>query len=55
MSDWMNVTMLICAAIGSMAFGILLAYGILRTGFALMQPRKRPTAVKASTEAARVL
>lgn len=55
MSDWMNVTMLICAAIGSMAFGILLAYGILRTGFALMQPRKRMATVKAGAETARVL
>jgi hypothetical protein len=55
MTDWMNVTMLICAAIGAMAFGILLAYGILRTGFALMQPRKQTAAVKTGAEAARVL
>jgi uncharacterized protein (DUF2062 family) len=55
MTDWMNVTMLICAAIGAMAFGILLAYGILRTGFALMQPRKQTAVVKTGAEAARIL
>lgn len=55
MTDWMNVTMLVCAAVGSMAFGILVAYGILRAGFALMQPQKPPVAVKTHTAAVRVL
>lgn len=36
-----------------MAFGILAAYGILRAGFALIGPAKRP-AVKATPEVARV-
>lgn len=55
MTDWLNLGMLICAAIGSMAFGILAAYWILRTGFALMRPHRRPVAVKAEPEAARVI
>jgi hypothetical protein len=38
--------MLICAAVGSMAFGILAAYGVLRAGFALLRPQRRPSAVK---------
>lgn len=55
MTDWLNLGMLIGAAIGSMAFGILAAYWILRTGFALMRPHRRPVAVKAEPEAARVI
>jgi hypothetical protein len=39
MTDLINVTMLVCAAIGSMAFGVLAAYGIFKIGFALMRPR----------------
>lgn len=45
--------MLVCAAIGSMAFGILAAYGILRAGFALIRPARRP-AVQTRSEVARV-
>ena len=55
MADWLNLAMLICASIGSMAFGILAAYGILRVGFALMRPQPRPVMVKARPEVARVL
>jgi len=44
--DWVNLAMLVCAAIGSMAFGILAAYAILRVGFALIRPQRRPVAVK---------
>jgi hypothetical protein len=47
MSDLLNLAMLVCAAVGSMAFGILAAYGILRVGFALLRPQKRPVPVKA--------
>ena len=54
MADLLNFAMLICACVGSMAFGILAAYGILRTGFALMRPQQRPVAVKARAEVARV-
>lgn len=53
MMDWLNLAMLICASLGSMAFGILAAYAILRAGFALMRPQQRPAvAVKAQTEPA---
>ena len=44
-----DLLMLICAAIGSMAFGILAAYGILRAGFAFLAPQRRPLPVKAPT------
>jgi hypothetical protein len=43
MSDFLNLVLLICAAVGAMAFGILAAYWILRSGFALMRPRERRT------------
>jgi hypothetical protein len=53
MTDFINVTMLVCAAIGSMAFGVLAAYGIFKVGFALMRPRTAPAiAVKPQPEAA---
>ncbi|HEY1647644.1 MAG TPA: hypothetical protein VGF96_06670 [Terracidiphilus sp.] len=38
--------MLICATLGSMAFGILAAYAILRVGFAVIRPQQQPVAVK---------
>jgi len=47
--------MLICASVGSMAFGILAAYGILRVSFALMRPQSRPVAVKTRPEVVQVL
>jgi hypothetical protein len=40
MTDLLNLILLIVASIGSLAFGILAAYGILRFGFALMRPRQ---------------
>jgi hypothetical protein len=55
MADLLNLAILVCAAAGSMAFGILGAYGILRVGFALMRPQVRSAVVKARAEAARVL
>lgn len=48
-----DLLMLIAASVGSMAFSILAAYGILRAGFALMRRQPRPTPVKAQMEAAR--
>jgi hypothetical protein len=54
MTDLLNFAMLICASVGSMVFGILAAYGILRVGFALMRPQPRPVVVKTQPEAARV-
>lgn len=47
MAAWLNFAMLICASVGSMAFGILAAYAILRMGFALIRPQQKPVAVKA--------
>ena len=53
MTDLVNLAMLVCAAIGSMAFGVLAAYGIFRVGFALMRPRPVATVtVKPQPEAA---
>jgi hypothetical protein len=54
MADLMNLVMLICASVGSLAFGILAAYGILRASFAAMKPRERRMVVKAQTQAARI-
>ena len=53
MTDFMNLAMLVCAAVGAMAFGVLAAYGIFRVGFALMRPQAVATvSVKAQPEAA---
>lgn len=52
MVDFLNVVMLICAIVGSMAFGVLAAYGIFRAGFAMMRPRRKAVAVKPQPEAA---
>lgn len=46
MTDLLNLVMLVCATVGSMAFGILAAYGILRAGFAMLRPQQRPVPVK---------
>ena len=54
MADLLNIVMLVCATVGSMAFGVLAAYGIFRVGFAMMRPRRRPVAVKAQAEAATI-
>jgi hypothetical protein len=50
-----DVLMLIAVSVGSMAFSILSAYGILRAGFNLMTPRPQPAAAKRQPEAARAL
>ena len=56
MSDLFNLVMLICAAVGSMAFGVLAAYATFRIGFYLIRPQKRVTAtVKAPPETAGLL
>ena len=52
MADLLSLVMLACAAVGSMAFGVLAAYGIFRVGFGLMRPQKPTVAVKASPETA---
>ena len=52
MGDLLNLTMLVCAALGSMAFGVLTAYGIFRMGFALMRPKPKPAPVKVRAQLA---
>lgn len=53
MTDWINILMLVCASVGSMAFGVFAAYGVFRVGFALMRRRAAaPTAIKPQPEAA---
>jgi hypothetical protein len=39
MENLLNLAMLVCASVGSLVFGILAAYGILRVGFAMMRPQ----------------
>jgi hypothetical protein len=55
MSDLLNLLMLVCAAVGSMAFGVLAAYGIFRMAFGLMRPQSEPVPVKTSPETAGIL
>jgi hypothetical protein len=55
MADLLNFIMLICASVGSMAFGVLAAYGIFRAAFALMRPQRRTPAVERTPETANVL
>jgi hypothetical protein len=52
LKEMADLVMLICAAIGSMAFGVLTAYGIFRVGFAMMRPRRATVSVKVSTQLA---
>jgi len=52
MTDLLNLAMLILASIGSMAFGILAAYWVLRIGFAIIRSPQRPAQVKAQPETA---
>jgi hypothetical protein len=55
MADLFNLVMLVCAAVGSMAFGVLAAYGIFRIGFGLMKPQRRSVPVKTSPETAGIV
>jgi hypothetical protein len=55
MADVLNLVLLISASVGSLAFGILAAYAILRVAFALMRPQPRSATVKAQQQVARVL
>ncbi len=54
MADVLNLAMLVCASVGSMAFGILAAYGILRMGFALMRSQSLLAVAQTQPEAAPV-
>jgi len=55
MTDSLSLLMLVCAAVGSMAFGVLAAYAIFRIAFGLMKPQSRAVAVKARPETAGIL
>jgi hypothetical protein len=44
MQDAINLLMLACASLAALAFGVLLAYGICRTAFALMRMHVRAVA-----------
>ena len=52
MTDLLNRVMLIAASAGSLAFGVLAAYGIFRVGFALMRPQRQTAQVKSRPEVA---
>jgi hypothetical protein len=54
MTDLVNFVMLIAASAGSMAFGVLAAYGVLRAGFALMRPQNQAVVLKPRARVARV-
>jgi hypothetical protein len=54
MANFLDLTMLVCASLGAMAFGILAAFLILRVVFALMRPSHSQVRVKAQPEAARI-
>jgi hypothetical protein len=54
MADLLNLAMLVVTSIACMAFGLLAAYGILRAGFTLLTPQKRPVVVKTQPEAMRI-
>jgi hypothetical protein len=55
MADMLSFAMLVAASIGSMLFGILAAYGVLRAGFALMRPRELRAQVKPRVQTVRVV
>ena len=53
MANLLDLAMLILATLGALAFGILAAFAILRVGFALMHPPRRPALMKTQPQAAR--
>jgi ABC-type glycerol-3-phosphate transport system permease component len=55
MTDSLSVLMSICAAVGSMAFGVLAAYAIFRIAFGLMKPQDSGVPVKTRPETAGIL
>jgi hypothetical protein len=54
MANLLDLSMLIAASAGALAFGILAAYAILRVGFALMHSPRRPAPLKTQPQAARI-
>ena len=57
MQDFVNMVVLVCAAIASLGLGVMLAYAVCRAGFALLGVQARPAepaAVPAKTQPAEV-
>jgi hypothetical protein len=48
MQDAINLLMLACASLAALAFGVLLAYGFCRAGFALIRMHARSVATQAA-------
>jgi hypothetical protein len=42
MQDFLNTVILICAALGSLSFGVVLAFCVCRAGFVLLRVQTRP-------------
>jgi hypothetical protein len=52
MQDLMSTVVLICAALASLGFGVLLAFAVCRAGFALLRSQSpRPNSVAAQPKA----
>jgi hypothetical protein len=51
MQEFLNTIMLICAASGSLAFGVLVAYGMARGAFAVFRIHSRSVAQEAVRKA----
>ncbi|MGC8549771.1 MAG: hypothetical protein ACP5M4_08725 [Acidobacteriaceae bacterium] len=51
MQELLNTLMLICAALGSLAFGVLVAYGMARAAFAVFRIHSRSVAQEAVRKA----
>jgi hypothetical protein len=46
MQDVINTLLLICAALASLALGVMLAYGLCRTAFAVFRMHAKSVAVR---------
>jgi hypothetical protein len=55
MEDFLNLTMLVGASVGAIAFGLFTAYGLLGLGFAFMQPAQKRVTGKTQQEHAGVV
>jgi hypothetical protein len=47
MQDAINFLMIVCASLAALAFGVLTAYGICRTAFAIIRIHARSVAAQA--------
>jgi hypothetical protein len=54
MQDAMNTLMLVCATFASLAFGVLMAYGVCRAAFAALRIHAGSVAERAQTQIAPV-